>query len=72
METKYFDVHVFLSRKNGYSLGVKMNVPFGTDVQEDEVIEYAEKNKLFDEEGDGSMVDTVDEITEKEFKEIYN
>ncbi len=69
METKYFDVHVFISRKNGYSLGVKMEVPIGTKVDDDDVIEFASKNKLFVEDGDGESVDEVDEITEEDFKE---
>lgn len=69
MEIKYFDVHVFINRNNGYSLGVKMEVPKGTDVDDDDVIEYASKNKLFGEEGDGEMVDFVDEIDEAEFTE---
>jgi hypothetical protein len=71
METKYFDVHVFIKRNQGYSFGVKMEVPKGTDVQDEAVIEYAAKNNLFQEEGDGEMVDTVDEIEEKEFNDIY-
>lgn len=69
METKYFDVHVFISRKHGYSLGVKMDVPIGTTVDDDDVIEYANKNNLFAEDGDGEHVDEVDEIDEDEFKE---
>lgn len=71
METKYFDVHVFLGRNSGYSFGVKMEVPIGTNVQEDEVIQFASKNNLFQEEGDATMVDTVDEMEEKEFNDVY-
>jgi hypothetical protein len=66
---KYFDLHVFLSRNKGYSLGVKIETE--NEISEDEVIEYAEKNDLFTESGDGSMVDCVDEIGETEFKIIY-
>ncbi len=72
IETKYFDVHVFFERNNGYSLGVKIEVPVDTDVQEEDVIEFAEKNKLFTDEGDGRYVDIVDEIDEDEFNSIYS
>ena len=69
METKYFDVHVFINRNNGYSVGVKMEGPIGTEVSDEDVIEYAVKNDLFSESGDGEMVDDVDEMTAEEFKE---
>lgn len=71
METRYFDVHVFFKRNHGYSFGVKMEVPVGTDVQDEDVIKFAEDNKLFTEEGDGEMVDTIDEMDEKEYNSVY-
>ena len=71
METKYFDVHVFIRRNQGYSTGVKMEVPIGTDVQDEDVIDFASKNNHFQEEGDGEMVDTVDEIDEEDFNDKY-
>lgn len=66
---KYFDLHVFFGRNNGYSLGVKIETE--NEISEDEVIEYAEKNDLFTESGDGSMVDCIDEMDETEFNIIY-
>lgn len=69
METKYFDVHVFINRNNGYSIGVKMEAPIGKTPSDEEVIEFAEKNDLFNESGDGEMVDDVDELTKEEFEE---
>jgi hypothetical protein len=71
METRYFDLHVFIKRNQGYSFGVKMEVPIGTDIQDDEVIEFAVKDNRFTEDGDAQMVDTVDEISEEEFNAIY-
>lgn len=69
METKYFDVHVFVNRKHGYSIGVKMEVPVNTNVDDDDVIAFASKNNLFSEEGDGENVDYVDELDAEEFKD---
>ena len=71
MEKRFFDLHVFINRKSGYSLGVIMEVPIGTDIQDNDVIEFAEKSNLFTEKGDGEMVDTVDEVTEIEYNNIY-
>ena len=66
MKTNYYDVHVFFSRNEGYSIGVKIetNEEFLTD---DEVIEYCVKNGLFEENSDARLVDSVDEIDENEY-----
>jgi hypothetical protein len=61
MQTKYYSIHVFYSRKSGFS------VPFETDVEgEDEIIIAAVKAGILDEE-DADSVDSVDEIDENEF-----
>lgn len=63
----FYDIHVFLSRSEGYSLGLASEVP----LTEDEAIAEAARQNRFTEEGDGDYVDVVDEITEKEYREIF-
>ena len=62
---KFYDVHVFLSRHDGYSIGVK--IESDTEFNDDDVIEFAEENGLFIEEGDSNHVDYVEEITHEEY-----
>jgi hypothetical protein len=67
---KYYDIHVFISRKNGYSLPIAIDTE--EDLSEDEVIEKAVEENLFTEDGDESMVDNVTEMDEAEWKEFFN
>lgn len=67
METKYFYLHVFVNRNESYSFVLKMEVPIGTDVQDEDVIKFASNNYRFEAENDEKLVDTVDEISEKEY-----
>lgn len=64
---KYFDLHVFYSRKNGFSVPVEIETE--DELLEDEVIEYATNNNLIDEE-DANQVDSVVEIDEKEYNDM--
>lgn len=64
---KYFDLHVFYSRKNGFSVPVEIETE--DELLEDEVIEYATKNNLIDED-DANQVDSVVEISEKEYNDM--
>ncbi len=59
---KYYSIHVFYSRKNGYS------IPFKTTVEgEEEIINAAvKKGKLASDDADS--VDSVDEIDATEYK----
>ncbi|MEN6291074.1 MAG: hypothetical protein ABFD07_03515 [Methanobacterium sp.] len=70
---KYFDVHVFYSRKDGFSIPVEMDIDEnGEDSHgyfEDDVIEFAVNNKLLDLE-DSEHVDSVDEIEFDEYKQM--
>lgn len=66
MQIFYYDVHVFFSRQDGYSVPVKSEWP----LDEEEAIEFARDNNLFTEDGDGNHVDSVDEIDEKTYKEL--
>jgi hypothetical protein len=61
---KFYEVHIFYSRQDGYSVPVK------TDrfMDEDEVIELANEKGLLTEDGDANHVDYVEEIDEKTYK----
>jgi len=57
---KYFDVHVFYSRSNGYSVPIKINTS-EIDEDDDAIINYAiARDKL--EPDDADQVDYVEEI----------
>jgi len=57
---KYFDVHVFYSRSNGYSVPIKINTS-EIDEDDDTIINYAiARDKL--EPDDADQVDYVEEI----------
>ena len=59
MEKKYYyDVHVFYSRTNGYSVPMKTDRP----MDEDEIIELASITGLLTEDGDANQVDYVEKI----------
>lgn len=65
---KYYDVHVFYSRKNGFSVPVEIE----TDedfLDEDEVIEIALNRGLIESE-DSMQVDYVMELDENEYKNM--
>jgi len=64
---KYYDVHVFLSRNDGYSVPVK--VATNQDLTDDQVIEIAVDSDLLDM-GDSNHVDYVIEISEFEYNEM--
>lgn len=63
----YYELHVFYSRSEGYSIGLQSE----TQLSDDDAINLATKRDLFPEQGDGDYVDSVDEMTEKEYKEIF-
>ena len=67
MNKFYYDVHVFISRKSGYSIPVMIETNDDM-LLDDEVIQYCIDNKRFTEEGDENQVDTVDEISEYEYQ----
>lgn len=62
MKTLYFDVHVFFSSGEGYSIPVKIETDKDNSIDDDEIIQHAIDNNLFSETGDAKMVDYVDEI----------
>lgn len=69
---RYFDIHVFLGRQDGFSVFV--NIPKNIlekdrVYDEDLILEYAVKNNFLDSE-DVSIVDSIDEITREEYLEI--
>lgn len=67
MKKKFFyDVHVFFSRQDGYSIGVEIEST--RPLSEDQIIEFAADNNLFTDDGDQNHVDYVEEISEAEYK----
>lgn len=66
MKTYYYDVHVFFSRQDGYSIGVAIEST--NPLSEDQVIEFAADNNLFTDDGDQNHVDYVEEIDEIQYK----
>lgn len=67
-KTYYYEVHVFFSRTDGYSIPVK--VESARPLSEDQIIEFAADNCLFTDDGDQNNVDYVEEIDEKTYKEL--
>lgn len=62
---RYYDIHInYDGTKDGagYSIFVKANVS-----SEDETLQYAINNHLFEEDGDEKYVDYVEEIDEEDY-----
>lgn len=68
MKTRFYDVHVFFSRNDGYTIGVKIESI--NPLSEDQILEFAADNQLFTDDGDQNHVDYVIEIDEEEYKLI--
>ena len=68
MKTRFYDVHVFFSRQDGYSIGVK--IESAKPLSEGQILEFAYDNNLFTDDGDHNHVDYVEEITESEYKNL--
>jgi hypothetical protein len=66
MKTRFYDVHVFFSRNDGYSIGVKIESV--NPLTEGQILEFAYDNNLFTDDGDQNHVDSIDEIDEV----VYN
>jgi hypothetical protein len=66
MKTRFYDVHVFFSRNDGYSIGVKIESV--NPLTEGQILEFAYDNNLFTDDGDHNHVDSIDEIDEA----VYN
>lgn len=60
MKTRFYDVHVFFSRADGYSIGVKIESV--KPLSEEQIIEFAADNLLFTDDGDQNHVDYVEEV----------
>ena len=61
MKKKFYSVHVFYSRNDGYSIPVviETNNDFLT---EEEVINFVAANDLLSDESDANQIDCIDEI----------
>lgn len=69
---QYFDVHVFYNRRNGYSVPVKLDERTTDQAyDDDEIIERAVELGRLDSD-ESAQVDTVDEITEKEYQDMIS
>jgi hypothetical protein len=66
MKKRFYDVHVFYSRSDGYTIGVEIESV--NPLSEDQIIEFAADNQLFTDDGDQNHVDYVVEISESEYK----
>ena len=66
MKKKYYSVHVFYSRNEGYSIQVVIETDndFLTD---EEVINFVAANDLLNDDSDANQIDTIDEIDENEY-----
>jgi len=65
MKTRFYDVHVFFSRQDGYSVGVK--IESAKPLNEDQIIEFTADSELFTEDGDQNHVDYIEEIDEQTY-----
>lgn len=63
--TKFYDVHVFFSRKDGYSVFIQIETE-DEFVRDEDVIEEAIKQGKLDE-CDANQIDYVSEIEEEDF-----
>lgn len=66
----YYDVHVFITRHDGYSIPVK--ITSDKILTDDDVIKYCVENDLFSEQGDENHVDYVTEIDKDEYNDMKN
>lgn len=67
---QYFDLHVFHSRKDGFSVPVAIQDRNEDDsFDDDDVIEQAVELGLLDAE-EAQYVDSVDDITEQEYNQM--
>lgn len=66
MKTRFYDVHVFFARNDGYTVGVK--IESAEPLSEEQIIEFTADNGLFTDDGDQNHVDYVVEISEIEYK----
>lgn len=66
MKKKFYSVHVFYSRNEGYSVPVVIETEQDF-LTEDEVIIYVATHNLLNDPSDVSQIDTIDEIDENEY-----
>lgn len=65
MKTRFYDVHVFFSRQDGYTVGVKIESV--NPLSEEQIIEFTADSGLLTEDGDQNHIDYVVEISESEY-----
>jgi hypothetical protein len=70
MKTRFYDVHVFFSRSDGYTIGVKIESV--KPLSEEQIIEFATDSNLFTDDGDENHVDYIVKIDESEYNLLIN
>lgn len=60
----YYELHVCIDKKNGYSIAVKSENP----LNDNDVIKQAISEEKFEEISDFDLVDYVGSITEEEYE----
>ena len=68
MKKKYYEIHVFFTREDGYSFTIESN----RELTDDEAIELAVAQDKFTEDGDQHLVDRVSDLDEEEFLSFNN
>ena len=64
---KFYDLHVFYARHNGFSVPVVVETE--KELDEDEIIAFAVEKELIDK-SDVNSVDYVSEISERDFYDM--
>ena len=70
MQKRYYDIHVFYNRKDGFSVFLEIDSQKKIQSDDDIIIEAIAKGVL--ESEDSLNVDYVSEITEEEYKQAKN
>lgn len=68
MMTRYYDVHCFFDRTDGYSIPVKINSDL--ELTEEEIIQHCIDNDLFTENADANYVDRITEIDLEDYQDM--
>jgi hypothetical protein len=64
---RYYDVHCFFDRTDGYSIAIKVDDSINTD---DDILKHCIDNNLFSQEGDENFVDRIDEIDFEDYLDM--
>lgn len=68
IQPRYYDVHCFFDRTDGYSIPVK--IVSERILNDDEIIQHCIDNDLFSQEGDDAFVNYVEEIDKEDYQDM--